>query len=191
MYDYKSIFIYGFAIFAMFFGSGNLVFPIEIGYYSANNWFFGFLGLLLSGIILPFFGLFVIKLHDGDYYRFFGEAGKIARITIPFVSLSLLGSFGVVPRCITVAHGGISYMLEDISLFSFAVLFSVVTFFLCLKEQLMMKALGKWMSPVLLVILIILIGIGVAKSGNPIPKVNANKAFVNGFLVGYLNIILI
>jgi LIVCS family branched-chain amino acid:cation transporter len=53
MQQYKSVLVYGFAIFAMFFGSGNLVFPIQIGYLAGSNWFFGFLGLLITGILLP------------------------------------------------------------------------------------------------------------------------------------------
>ena len=65
MQQYKLIATYGFAIFTMFFGSGNLVFPLSIGYYSANSWLLGFLGLLLTGVVLPFLGLFVIKLHKG------------------------------------------------------------------------------------------------------------------------------
>lgn len=46
MHQQKSILIYGFAIFAMFFGSGNLVFPLQIGFASGANWLFGFSGLL-------------------------------------------------------------------------------------------------------------------------------------------------
>ncbi|MDP3935448.1 MAG: branched-chain amino acid transport system II carrier protein, partial [Alphaproteobacteria bacterium] len=104
MKQYKLICVYGFAIFAMFFGSGNLVFPLQLGQHVGKNWFLGFLGLLSTGIVLPFLGLFVIKLHKGNYRSFFAEGGKMASIILPFFTLSLLGSFGVVPRCITVAH---------------------------------------------------------------------------------------
>lgn len=43
MSHYKSIFVYGFAIFAMFFGSGNLVFPLQIGHAAGGSWLYGFL----------------------------------------------------------------------------------------------------------------------------------------------------
>lgn len=71
MKRYAHTFIYGFAIFSMFFGSGNLVFPLQIGQYSAQYWLLGFLGLFITGILLPFLGLFVIKLHRGSYNAFF------------------------------------------------------------------------------------------------------------------------
>lgn len=185
MQQYKSIFLYGFAIFAMFFGSGNLVFPISIGNHSGSSWTIGFVGLFLSGILLPFLGLFVIKLHKGDYNQFFGEAGGIARIALPLFTLSLLGAFGVVPRCITVAHGGMSYVFPELSLVIFAAIFCIVTFFFCLKDEVMINILGKWMSPLLLIALLGLIVIGILKAPENIQNVNASHAFVDGFLTGY------
>ena len=185
MQQYKLIATYGFAIFSMFFGSGNLVFPLSIGYYSVNNWLQGFLGLLLTGVVLPFLGLFVIKLHKGNYKNFFNEAGSIAGNVIPFFTLSLLGSFGVVPRCITVAHGGMNHIFPELSLWVFASLFCIASFFLCLKDKIMVKILGKWMSPILLIILVALIGFGVAKSPPLNIVTTENKAFIHGFLIGY------
>ena len=164
MSKYKDVLIYGFAIFSMFFGSGNLVFPLQIGQIAGYHWFAGFVGLFLTGIILPFLGLFVIKLHKGDYNSFFGEAGPLAKFLLPLFTLSLLGSFGVVPRCITVAHGGIEYIFPQVPLILFSLLFSVICFVFCLKDHLMITILGKWMTPVLLILLAVLILIGIGQN---------------------------
>lgn len=185
MTNYKHILTYGFAIFAMFFGSGNLVFPIIIGHQSGGSWFFGFLGLFATGVILPFLGLFVIKLHRGNYDNFFSEAGYLAKIIIPFFTLSLLGSFGVVPRCITVAHGGINYLFPEFSLMQFAIIFSLFSFIFSIREQFMLKILGKWMSPLLLIILSILIGYGVIIAPEDLRQVSIEAAFSGGILTGY------
>lgn len=181
----KSILTYGFAIFAMFFGSGNLVFPLQIGFTSGIHWGVGFIGLLLTGILLPFFGLFVIKIHKGDYYHFFNGAGGIARVALPLFTLSLLGSFGVVPRCIAVAHGGISYLAPNLPLVLFSVIFCLVTYVFCLKDQVMITILGKWMSPILLVALLGLIAVGLWHAPAASMSTTSNNAFVNGFLTGY------
>lgn len=161
MHQYKSILFYGFVIFAMFFGSGNLALPMQIGFLSGENWLIGFLGILLTGVVLPFLGLLVIKLYKGDYMSFFGEAGVIAKVCLPFFTLSLLGPFGVIPRCIVVAQGGIQYLLPDISLVEFSLFFSVVTFCLCIKDKIMIHILGKYLSPIKLITLITLIIFGV------------------------------
>ncbi|OJW51248.1 MAG: hypothetical protein BGO67_13110 [Alphaproteobacteria bacterium 41-28] len=186
MHQYKHIFIYGFAIFSMFFGSGNLVFPLEIGRNTGDQWLLGFLGLLLTGILLPFLGLFVIKLHRGSYNAFFAEAGGLARLVLPLFTLSLLGSFGVVPRCITVAHGGIGYLYPQISLVAFSLVFCSATFLFGLKEHLMISILGKWMTPLLLISLFILISMGILLVPDVgLSEVKGPFAFTNGFLHGY------
>lgn len=187
MQQYKNIFIYGFAIFSMFFGSGNLVFPLQIGQESGAHWILGCLGLLITGIALPFLGLFVIKLHRGSYNTFFAEAGWFAKLVLPLFTLSLMASFGVAPRCITVAYGGITQMLPQMPLALFSMIFCAICFVFCLKDTFMIRALGKWMTPVLLAALAILIVVGVINA--PALEVSdANQAtsvFANGFLRGY------
>jgi len=182
----RHIFLYGFSIFSMFFGSGNLVFPLMVGVNNADNWFAGFLGFFLTGIILPFLGLFVIKLHQGNYTSFFAEAGSIAKIIIPLFTLSLLGSFGVIPRCITVAHGGLEFLSYDISLLAFSIIFCTSCFIICLNDKWMFTILGKFLTPILLLLLVILITVGVYNA----QELEENSAFfsnnlLDGFFRGY------
>ncbi|AHE65923.1 branched-chain amino acid transport system II carrier protein [Legionella oakridgensis] len=181
----RSMLMYGFAMFAMFFGSGNLVFPLQIGYENGDHWLLGFAGLLITGIILPFLGLFVIKLHQGNYQSFFGGAGRLAQVVLPFAMLSLLGSFGVVPRCITVAYGSMDYMMPGMSLMTFSFLFCLAMYLVCLNDRWMVNILGKWMSPVLLIILIILTAMAIFHSPEPTSHHKAKEAFATGFLTGY------
>lgn len=183
---HANTFIYGFAIFSMFFGSGNLVFPLEIGRNTHQYWLLGFAGLFVSGILLPFLGLFAIKLHRGNYNAFFQEAGSLAGFVLPLFTLSLLGSFGVVPRCITVAHGGMEYIIPGLSLGVFSFIFCIICFVTCIKEHFMIAVLGKWMTPLLLVSLIILICVAVISA----PELKQNglthlSAFKNGLETGY------
>lgn len=185
MKQYKLICVYGFAIFAMFFGSGNLVFPLQLGQQVGKNWFFGFLGLFVTGIVLPFLGLFVIKLHKGNYRSFFAEGGKVAGLILPLFTLSLLGSFGVVPRCITVAHGGMDYLFPGLSLTMFSLIFCGLTYALCLKDHVMVDMIGKFMSPIKLTALAILIGVGIIYSPSISSEKPAMSAFSDGVFMGY------
>jgi LIVCS family branched-chain amino acid:cation transporter len=185
MKQYKLIFVYGFAIFAMFFGSGNLVFPLQLGQQVGKNWFLGFLGLFATGIVLPFLGLFVIKLHKGNYRSFFAEGGRFAGLILPLFTLSLLGSFGVVPRCITVAHGGMDYLFPGLSLTMFSLIFCVLTYVLCLKDNVMVDMIGKFMSPIKLTALTILIVVGIMYSPHISAERSAISAFSDGVFMGY------
>lgn len=183
---FRDSLLYGFALFSMFFGSGNLVFPLQIGMNSGNQWLMGFIGLLLTGIVLPFLGLFVIKIHKGSYEDFFGQAGSVARVILPLFTLSLLGAFGVIPRCITVAHGGIASLFPSVSLIYFSVLFCIICFIMCLKDRHMVAILGKWLTPVMLVCLILLILGGIYYA--PALSTQASESwsvFSAGFQRGY------
>ena len=162
----KKTLLYGFSIFAMFFGSGNLVYPLQVGVEDPSNWLYGYLGFFCSGIILPFCGVFVIKLYQGDYNAFFAEAGSVAKVAIPLITLSLLGSFGVIPRCITVAHGGFEYAYPGISLVLFSIIFCSLCYIFCLKDKLMFKILGKILTPILLGFLVLLIVVGIFNTFN-------------------------
>lgn len=179
--------LYGFSIFSMFFGSGNLVFPLQVGFNSSSHWLMGFFGFFCTGIILPFLGLFVIKLHKGNYNKFFGEAGKIAEFAVPLFTLSLLGAFGVIPRCITVAHGGLEYLFPDISLLVFSLIFCSICFIACLNEKLMFSVLGKILTPILLLFLLILIFVGVSKAPelSELTHIKPCDSFISGFFQGY------
>ncbi|MDR0406785.1 MAG: branched-chain amino acid transport system II carrier protein [Holosporales bacterium] len=187
MKKYKFVLTYGFALFGMFFGSGNLVFPLKIGQNTGECWVLGVLGLAITGVILPFLGIFVIKLYKGDYSSFFGGAGSLVESFLPLFALSLMASFGIMPRCITVAYGGINPLMPEFPLSMFSFTFCVITFLVCLKEQRIIDVVGKWMSPILLGALIALIlfstlYFNAPKETDTMPSV---KAFYNGFIAGY------
>ncbi|GHU13896.1 branched-chain amino acid transport system II carrier protein [Alphaproteobacteria bacterium] len=186
MNEYKLIFMYGFALFGMFFGAGNMVFPIKIGQMTGENWLLGGLGLAVTGIILPFLGLFAVKLHKGDYMRFFGGAGSLARSVLPLVMLSLFGSFAGEPRCITVAYGGISQCVPGLTLCVFSFIFCVVMYYVCLKEQRIINLVGKWLTPVLLLFLTALIMLSLADAGVPGESTDTPMgSFCGGVVTGY------
>lgn len=189
---HTSIFILGFSIFAMFFGSGNLVFPMKIGSSCLNYWDFGFLGLLISGILIPFAGVFAIKRYQGSYDRFFKELGFGANIIIPLILLSLLGSFGVVPRCITVAFGGFHVLEPSVPLWIFSLIFILICFLTGLKDTRMLNIIGKFMTPIKLSTLSLIIIVGVVNSSLlPISTQTSKSAFELGLIEGYQTMDLI
>jgi LIVCS family branched-chain amino acid:cation transporter len=187
-----SIFILGFSIFAMFFGSGNLVFPMQIGISCLNHWEIGFLGLLISGILIPFAGVFAIKRYQGSYDQFFKELGFGANVIIPLILLSLLGAFGIVPRCITVAFGGFHVLEPNIPLWTFSLSFTLICFLTGLKDTRMLNIIGKFMTPVKLgtLALIIIAGI-IGAPFLPSSTRTYESAFKLGLSQGYQTMDLI
>ena len=63
----------GLAMFSMFFGSGNIIFPVLVGQVSQDKVLYAILGLLLTAVIVPLVGLISMALFDGNYLKFFSE----------------------------------------------------------------------------------------------------------------------
>ena len=66
----------GLALFAMFFGSGNLIFPLEVGIKAQGFSQGAFLGLLATAIFVPLIGLLSVigRSQDGSTKEFFQQS---------------------------------------------------------------------------------------------------------------------
>ena len=76
----------GFAMFSMFFGSGNVIFPVLVGAKSSIPEL-AFIGLFITAIALPFAGLIAMFMFKGNYFNFFIRLGKP---TSWFIILSIM-----------------------------------------------------------------------------------------------------
>ena len=61
----RDIFIIGFAMFSMFFGAGNVIFPPYLGLGAGSQWFLGFLCYYIADIGLALLALFAILRSGG------------------------------------------------------------------------------------------------------------------------------
>ena len=147
----KTVLTAGFAMFCMFFGAGNLVFPLTIGTQSLDSSSFAMLGLAITGVIVPFLGLVGVILCGGNRDNFFACIGKIPAFLLIFVMLALLGPIGVVPRCIVVAYGAVSSFMPQFSLTLFSFLFCLFLLLLVWKHDSVVPVIGRYLTPLLLI----------------------------------------
>src|ERR1700730_16150882 len=87
----KTVIATGMALFAMFFGAGNIVFPLHLGANSGQNITHTMLGFLLAGVGVPFLGLLATSLFNGDYQAFFGRLGKYPSFLIITFLMVIIG----------------------------------------------------------------------------------------------------
>lgn len=176
----------GFAMFSMFFGSGNLVFPLMIGKIVNVHYAYASLGLLLTGVCVPFLGLTGIFLFHGNYEKFFARLGPYASFIMPLMMLSLMGPFGVIPRCITVAHGSFTLVFPSVTLPVFSLVFCAILFGLSVDRKKIISLLGVFLTPLLLLSLSLIIGYGILYvEVNTHSSISATSAFLHGVLEGY------
>ncbi len=149
-------------MFAMFFGSGNLIFPVGIGRVAAEHNVWAMIGLFITAVLLPFSGLCLMLLYNGDQALFFKQIGTMPGKIVSFAVLGLIGPFGVLPRCIAFSYSTFSIYFESVSLVSFAVMSCLLIFLLSYKENDVVGIIGNFLTPILLISLGIIIYSGLS-----------------------------
>lgn len=180
------VFSTGLAMFSMFFGSGNLVFPLLVGQLSQGHFGLASLGIFLTGVLVPFLGILALFLFKGDSNEFFGRLGKPATFWFPLIALSLMGPFGVLARCITVAHGAFKMLLPSTPLWLFSLCLCCAIFLLTIKKNRIVPLLGTILTPLLLVSLAAISLFGIISMDLPTVEPNGGwDSFKEGIFQGY------
>jgi LIVCS family branched-chain amino acid:cation transporter len=174
-------------MFSMFFGSGNLVFPLLVGQLSQGHYIMAALGILLTGVLVPFLGILAMLLFNGNQSDFFSRLGKPATFWFPLFALSIMGPFGVLARCITVAHGAFRLILPGTELWIFSILGCFILFFLTIRKNRIVKVLGSYLTP-FLVLSLGSIAFFALTSETSLPEASKGFAWVSlkeGLVQGY------
>lgn len=176
----------GIAIFSMFFGSGNVVFPLLLGVDTGSQVYWALLGLTLTAVGAPLLGLLSAVLFEGNCKQFFYRLGEVPGYIIVMLILALLGPFGVMPRCFTVAHAAMQPYFPHLSLMAFSVIAGIATLLLIWRRDFILPILGLWLGPLLIITLVVIIGVGAYQAEALIPtSFTPVSAMVEGLMVGY------
>ncbi len=176
----------GFALFSMFFGSGNLVFPIAVGQESQGHYLLASLGIILTGVVIPFLGVLGMMLYKGDLHSFFQSFGKKGIFLFSFLALALMGPFGVLARCLTVAHGTLLLLLPNASLPLTSLGMCIIIYFFAINKSRIVASLGAVLTPCLLAAIGAIAYFGL-REGMPVQALETGnwESFKNGFFQGY------
>lgn len=150
-------FAFGLAIFSMFFGAGNIIFPLALGQITLDKTAWGLSGFLLTAVAMPFIGLLAMFRCHGKIKPFFSRLGKIPGLVLATLVISLLGPFGATPRCIALMHSTLSLSFSDIPLILFSMGTCGIIFLFSFRENRLIKLLGYVLSPLMIAFLIFII----------------------------------
>ncbi|KAF3362232.1 Uncharacterized protein PHSC3_001199 [Chlamydiales bacterium STE3] len=178
----------GFALFSMFFGSGNLVFPLTVGQESQGHYLLGAVGIILTGVAVPFLGVFGMLLYKGDLNQFFSIFGKRGTMIFSFCLLALMGPFGVLARCLTVAHGALLLIFPNVSLALCSLSMCCLIYFFTVNQHKIVSLLGTVLTPFLLFAIGTIVVFGLQQEASSLslsPQGEAWASFKNGFFKGY------
>ena len=175
----------GMAVFSMFFGSGNVVFPVVIGQATGSQCPFAVAGLVITAILIPLLGLVTLSLYDGSYRDFFCRLGRVPGFLIIGMIMALIGPLAVIPRCVVIAHSAITALYPEVELVPFSALSMALTFFFTVQRGQILDLLGRVLTPLLLLSLIVIIGQGLVVSEGWESSLSWHQAFSIGLVEGY------
>jgi LIVCS family branched-chain amino acid:cation transporter len=177
----------GFAIFSMFFGAGNVVFPLALAARAGDMSMYAIGGLLLTAVLVPLLGLLGMILFDGDFKRFFYRIGMVPGYLAIVLIIAIIGPLGAMPRCVVLSYSTMQSILpQGLSLLAFSVISSLIIFLLSFQKGKILDVLGKVLSPILLISLMLIIVRGLIGAPQPLATGYVPmQAFLGGLKEGF------
>ena len=185
----------GSLLFGLFFGAGNLIFPLELGQRSGSNITPVTIGFLLSAVSLPILAVVATAASDSESLFDLSKAAgsKFAYFFTTLLYLTIGPGFAI-PRTATttyeVVFEGNEAFYNSFGLLLFSLVFFALVLFFSIKKAKLIDTIGKFMTPIFLVLLSFLLILTIFKPmgtvgvSEPAPKYVASPVAV-GFVDGY------
>lgn len=184
-------------LFGMFFGAGNLIFPVRMGQLAASNMWLAVIGFCITGVGLPLLGIAALGISKSEgLFEMSSNVGKGFAYFFTCALYLTIGPLFAIPRTATVSFQvGIRPFISDgaetLALAAFSVAFFAVVLFFSLKPSGIITWIGRWLNPAFLIFLgILIVAVFVApmesiSKSAPDATYAGSYGFVTGFLEGY------
>jgi branched-chain amino acid:cation transporter, LIVCS family len=176
----------GLALFAMFFGAGNLIFPPFLGFLAGPTWTIAIVGFLITGIGMPLLGIMASSRAGGTVEHLAGRISPLFGRVLSIVIILAIGPLLAIPRtAATTFEMGVRPNFPGAGPAGSSIIYFAITLFFALNQKKVVDEIGKILTPFLVgtLALIILKGI-ITPLGTPSGAGLAN-AFGRGFREGY------
>ncbi len=177
----RDIIVVGFALFSMFFGAGNVIFPPYLGMESGPQWLLGFSAYFIADIGLALLGVFAL-LRVGSSEAVTLRLGKIPAEILMCAIILCIGPMVAIPRTsASTFEMAVAPNIPGVSPVLFSVLFFALILALCIKESAVVDIVGKVLTPLLLVGLFAIIIKGIV---TPLGEIAALPQIANAAVTG-------
>lgn len=182
----RYVLVLGFALFAMFFGAGNLIFPPTLGRLAGDQFVYSIFGFLLTGVGLPLMGILAVAKAEGGIDHIASRVdSRIAKVLSVVIMLAI-GPLLAIPRtCATTFELGIMPNISWMGSWLFSFIFFGIVLLFALNPLAVVDRIGKILTPVLLLALLALIVKGIIKPIAPPITTGEAHSFGQSLIEGY------
>ncbi|WP_294020191.1 branched-chain amino acid transport system II carrier protein [Solobacterium sp.] len=192
----KEYLLLGSMLFGMFFGAGNLIFPVYMGQLSGANSIPAIIGFCMTGVGLPLLGIAAIGISKSE--GLFDASKKVSTWFSYFFTVILYLSIGplfAIPRTATVSFTtGITPFITagqtQLGLFIYTLIFFALVLLFSLRPSKIMTWIGKYINSIFLVLLFCLLALSFIKPIGSFTSVQPTDGYISqpfftGLLEGY------
>ena len=183
---FRDCIIVGFALFAMFFGAGNLIFPPLLGFMTGSEWFITFIAFSSTGICIPILGIFAMGKAGGDVQHFAGKVHPVFAVVFGTVIMLGIGPLLALPRTAATTYEiGVLPFTTSISPLVSSIIFFTIVLIFSIKPSKVIDTIGKYLTPVLIIVLAAIVIRAFIVPLGPLENPPPQNFFLKGFLEGY------
>ena len=185
--SFKDIAVIGLALFAMFFGAGNLIFPPYLGTNAGNEWFIGFLCFFMADVGMALVAILsMIKGGDVSIQGVTKKLGTVPSVIINSLIVLCIGPFLAIPRtAATTFEMGIMPIFPRINSWVFGAIFFGLVLLFTVRPSGVVDVIGKYLTPILVICLMAMIILGILHPIGPISDTAKINTVKEGILSGY------
>lgn len=182
----KDCLVIGFALFAMFFGAGNLIFPPYLGNEVGTQYIFAIIGFTVTGVGLPLLAIIACTKGDGTFETMASKISpKFAVIFATLLFIAIGPMLGIPRTAATTYELTIHPIIPGISPLVWMFIYFGINLFFVFKQSSIIDTIGKFLTPSLLIILAIIIVKGIIMPIGNIESTGATSVLSTSFLEGY------
>ncbi|MBU5485549.1 branched-chain amino acid transport system II carrier protein [Clostridium sp. MSJ-11] len=182
----RDAFIIGLALFAMFFGSGNLIFPPYLGKMVGDNYALAIIGFLMTGVGLPLLGILACAKIGGTFREISLKVGNLFSIIATTAIILAIGPMLAIPRtAATTFELSIQPIFPNFPILPAILIYFIINLAFVIKPSSIVDTIGKILTPALLLLLTIIIIKGIITPVGPIVNTGFKNVFSSSLIEGY------
>lgn len=150
-------------LFGMFFGAGNLIFPIHMGQLAGANILPALLGFLVTAVGMPLLAVVALGLsRENSLFDIAGRVSKSYGYILSTVLYLTIGPFFAIPRCATTSYT-IGFNGTGIPIVVVTFIFFAIVLGFSLRPNGILNSIGRLLNPAFLFFFLLLIVFSIAK----------------------------
>lgn len=186
MKQLKDIIVIGVALFAMFFGAGNLIFPPQLGVVSGASWPQAIMGFFTSDVSLSVLAIIAVAKSGGSFYSFSSKVSPRFSIVMGIILMLILGPLLALPRTGAVSFEmGIIPLFPGMSQLTFTLLYFGFALLFVINPKGIIDKVAVYLTPVLLIALVSIIVKNILMPHTDFPSARISNVYAHAFLEGY------